>query len=283
VDSLLPTAAGSTDHTASAAALEATREIAGRLLLTSLREQEAREAAEDANRAKDRFLATLSHELRTPLNAILGWCAILAGRSDPPEHGLDVIENNARAQLKLIDDLLDTAQITSSSLTIRPEPISLQRVLLDVADTVLPAAAAKQVELRTAVPRGLPRVIADPDRIRQVLLNVLGNALKFTDAGGAIDMCAGADSDHVQVTVRDTGRGIAPDVLPYVFEQFRRGDAGEPALPGLGLGLTIARAVVERHGGTIEIDSPGENQGTICIVRLPRAGVAAHAERATPA
>ncbi len=275
VESLLTSLAPAPGDARTSAALEATREIAGRLLLTSIREQEAREVAEAANRVKDRFLAMVSHELRTPLNAILGWCAILDDHPEQTERGLRVIGNNARAQLKVVEDLLDAARMTSSTLTIDPRQISLGQLLFDVVETVRPMAAEKHVELTTDFQQEMPDVVADAHRIRQVLLNVIGNSLKFTVAGGAIHLSAKTDSERVHVTVEDTGRGIPADVLPHVFEQFQRGASGEPGGSGLGLGLAIARAVVELHGGTIEIDSRGENQGTTCRIRLPRSGMAA--------
>ena len=231
--------------------------------------------AEAANRVKDRFLAMVSHELRTPLNAILGWCAILDDDHEQTERGLRVIGSNARAQLKLVEDLLDSARMTSSTLTIDRRQISLGQLLFDVVETVRPMAAEKHVELTTDFQQEMPDVVADAHRIRQVLLNVIGYSLKFTEAGDAIHLYARADAERVHVTVEDTGRGIPADVLPHVFEQFQRGTDGERGGSGLGLGLAIARAVVELHGGTIEIDSRGENQGTTCRIRLPRTGVAA--------
>jgi signal transduction histidine kinase len=251
-----------------AAALAAMREIAGRLLLVSIREQEAREQADEANRAKDDFLAMVSHELRNPLNAILGWCAILQPQEG--SRGLDVIAQNARAQLELVERLLDAARVTSATLAVHLRPIALPEVVQDVLDTVKPSADERHVSMHLTMGDDVPPLAADADRLRQVLLNVLTNSLKFTDTGGSIDVRVGAANGQAQVRVQDTGRGIEAAMLPHVFERFRQGSAADGAgRRGLGLGLTIARAIVELHGGTITIDSPGLNQGTTCTIDLP--------------
>jgi signal transduction histidine kinase len=252
------------------AALEAMREIAGRLLLVSIREQEAREQAEEANRAKDQFLAMVSHELRNPLNVILGWCTMLrAPDGVPPARGLDVIAQNAQAQLKLVEDLLDAARMTSATLTVHPRTIALPEVVQNTVDTLRPVAAERRVDLQLTIADEMPPIAADGDRLRQVLLNILTNSLKFTDAGGSIDVRVCWTNGHARLSIRDTGRGIAPALLPHVFERFRQGSAADAGRQGLGLGLTIARAIVELHGGTIAIESPGLNQGTTCTIDLP--------------
>jgi signal transduction histidine kinase len=252
------------------AALEAMREIAGRLLLVSIREQEAREQAEEANRAKDQFLAMVSHELRNPLNAILGWCTMLRAQDGVPSaRGLDVIAQNAHAQLKLVEDLLDAARLTSATLTVHPRTISLPEIVQNTVDTLRPVADERQVDLQLAIACDIPPIAADADRLRQVLLNVLTNSLKFTDAGGSVEVRVGSANGHARLRIHDTGRGIAPEVLPHVCERFRQGSAADAGRQGLGLGLTIARAIVELHGGTITIDSPGLNQGTTCTIDLP--------------
>jgi signal transduction histidine kinase len=253
-----------------AAALEAMREIAGRLLLVSIREQEAREQAEEANRAKDQFLAMVSHELRNPLNVILGWCAVLrAPDGVPSARGLDAIAQNAHAQLKLIEDLLDAARMTSATLTVHPRTISLREVVQNTVDTLRPVADERQVDLQLTIASDMPPIAADADRLRQVLLNILTNSLKFTEAGGSVGVRVDAANGHARLCVHDTGRGISPEVLPHVFEGFRQGSSPEAGRQGLGLGLTIARAIVELHGGKIAIDSPGLNQGTTCTIDLP--------------
>ena len=253
-----------------AAGLEAMREIAGRLLLVSIREQEAREQAEEANRTKDQFLAMVSHELRNPLNAILGWCTMLRAQDGPPSaRGLDVIAQNAHAQLKLVEDLLDAARMTSATLRVHPRTISLPDVVQHTVDTLKPVADERQVELQLTIAGDMPPIAADADRLRQVLLNVLTNSLKFTDAGGSVEVRVGSANGHARLCIHDTGRGIAPEVLPHVFERFHQGSGADAGRQGLGLGLTIARAIVELHGGTIAIESPGLNQGTTCTIDLP--------------
>lgn len=264
------------------AALETMREIAGRLLLSGIREQEARDAAEAANRSKDEFLATVSHELRTPLNCILGWCTLLNERRDQsPEHGLAVIQRNAQALLKLVEELLDGARLASNTLAIRPAVLDFPALVHTVVDTVQPAAAAKGVELRLSIADEFAPLSADADRLRQVLLNVITNALKFTDPGGSVDVMVTAAGNTARVCVRDTGRGIAPDVLPHVFERFQRGSESTAGHDGLGLGLTIAQVLIELHGGTIHLASPGEGQGTSCTIELPM-GATDDAGRSAP-
>ena len=253
----------------SAAALETMREISGRLLVTTIREQEARDEAQAATRAKDQFLAMVSHELRTPLNAILGWAAILSERPEQAQQrGLRVIRRNAEALLKLVEELLDAARVTAETLSIQPSPINLKDVVCGAVDAVKPAADLKGVALRTTVADALPRMIGDANRLRQVFLNVLSNGLKFTDAGGGIEVFVSVIDQSARVSVRDSGSGIDPDELPHVFERFRQG-ADAPSAQGLGLGLTIARVLVELHGGTIQIVSPGVGLGTTCTIDLP--------------
>jgi signal transduction histidine kinase len=252
------------------AALEGMRDIAGRLLLVSIREQAGREQAEEANRAKDQFLAMVSHELRNPLNAILGWCTMLRAQDGVPSaRGLDVIAQNAHAQLKLVEDLLDAARMTSATLTVHPRTISLPEIVQNTVDTLRPVADERQVDLQLTIAGDMPPIAADADRLRQVLLNVLTNSLKFTDPGGSVKVRVGSANGHARLLIEDTGRGIAPEVLPHVFERFRQGSAADAGRQGLGLGLTIARAIVELHGGTIALDSPGLNQGTTCTINLP--------------
>jgi signal transduction histidine kinase len=253
----------------SAAALETMREISGRLLLATIREQEARDEAEAANRAKGQFLAMVSHELRTPLNAILGWSTILSERpEEAAERGLKVIRRNAEALLKLVEELLDAARLTAETLSIQPSAINLKEIVCDAVDAVKPAADLKGVVVRTTVPDALPGMTGDPDRLRQVFLNVLSNGLKFTGAGGGIEVCVDVIGEAVRVSIRDSGSGIDPAELPHVFEPFRQG-ADATYGQGLGLGLTITRVLVELHGGTIQIGSPGVGQGTTCTIDLP--------------
>ena len=271
----LDTASQAIEHAAggepaTAATLETMREISGRLLLATIREQEARDEAEAANRAKDQFLATVSHELSTPLNAILGWCAILVERpGEPPERGLKIIQRNAQALLKLVEELFDAARVTADTLSIQPASINLTDVICSAVDAVKPAADTKGVAVRSIICDAPTPMLGDPDRLRQVFLNVLSNALKFTGAGGSIDVTAEIAGDTVRVSVRDTGSGIAPELLAHVFERFLQGADSAGGRQGLGLGLTIARLIVELHGGSIRIASPGEGQGTLCAIELP--------------
>ena len=254
----------------SGAALEALREIAGRLLLSSIREQEAREQAEEANRAKDQFLAMVSHELRNPLNAILGWCTMLQTQDGvPAARGLDVIARNAQAQLKLVEDLLDAVRLTSATLTVHPRTVAVPEVVQSAVDTIRPAADERGVHLHLTIADEIPPIAADPDRLRQVIVNILTNALKFTEPAGSVDVRVGSANGRVQVSVQDTGQGIAPGMLPHVFEEFRQGVSPDTGRQGLGLGLSIARAIIELHGGTITLESPGLNQGTTCTIDLP--------------
>jgi signal transduction histidine kinase len=272
VQALAATVASPSDRMdpAPMATLEAMREIAGRLLLVSIREQEAREQAEEANRAKDQFLAMVSHELRNPLNAILTWCAVLRAEDGVrPRGGLDVIAQSAAAQVRLIEDLLDAARMTSATLTVHPRTIVLSEVVQNAVETIRPAAVQRGVGLRLTIPDGMPAITADADRLRQVLLNVLTNSLKFTDPGGSIDVRVSSANGRATIRVEDTGRGIAPNVLPHVFERFRQGSPTDAGRQGLGLGLSIARAIVELHYGTITLESPGLNQGTTSTIDLP--------------
>jgi signal transduction histidine kinase len=253
---------------AARADIETLRELAGRLLLASLQAQEAREQAEAANRAKDEFLAMVSHELRTPLQAILGWCA-LANKHAPPEQALKIIDRNARTQLALINDLLDSARMTADTLRIEPSVIDPKAILEAAIETVRPAADAKHINVRLKICDEMPPVVADAERLRQVVVNVLMNSVKFTDAGGHVDAAVSATPAALELQIRDNGRGITADELPHVFERFRQGARSRNGTHGLGLGLSIARALVELHGGTIDLTSPGAGQGSTCTISLP--------------
>jgi signal transduction histidine kinase len=258
------------DRGESAAALETMRQIASRLLLANLREQKAREDAEAANRTKEQFLAMVSHELRTPLNVILGWCALLRGpRKGSVERGLQIIQQNATVQLKLVEDLLDAVRLVSSTLTIRRVPINLREIVENAVEAAKPMAQNKQVTIGLAIVDELSPLIADADRLRQVFSNVVSNAVKFTDVGGSVQVLVTAVDGTARVTIRDTGRGIGPEMLSHVFERFRQGTPATSGSQGLGLGLTIAQAIVELHGGSIQLASPGEGLGTTCTIDLP--------------
>ena len=259
-----------TEASAGAAAIEALRGIAGRLLITSLHEQAARERAEAADRAKDHFLAMVSHELRTPLQAILGWCA-LAKLPNAPPAAMEVIERNARAQLTLIEDLIDSARINANTLRIAPRAIDPLGVVQSAIATIRPAAEAKDVAVRLRVLEDPPLIVADGDRLRQVMVNVLMNSVKFSPEGGRVDTEVTSGDASIELRVIDHGDGISAETLPYVFERFWQGQgSGQERRHGLGLGLNIARSLVELHGGTIALESGGEGQGTTCTISLPR-------------
>jgi PAS domain S-box-containing protein len=233
----------------------------------------AQEHAETANRLKDEFLATVSHELRTPLNAILGWTQLLrAAKADPQEldHGLSIIERNARAQAQLVDDLLDVSRIVSGKLRVDLQPLDLSNVVDSATQTIRPTADVKGVALTSEIDRDSCIVAGDAARLGQVVWNLLTNAVKFTPRGGAVDVRLKCAGDQAEITVQDTGKGIDADFMPYLFERFRQADSSSTRkYGGLGLGLGIVRHLVQLHGGTVEVHSAGENKGATFTVRLP--------------
>ncbi|HSU68164.1 MAG TPA: CHASE domain-containing protein [Tepidisphaeraceae bacterium] len=236
-------------------------------------EQEARAEAETANRIKDDFLATLSHELRTPLNAILGWAQLIRMGSLPADevvHGLQAIERNAKVQAQLVEDLLDLSRIISGKLRLEMRPIDLPLVLDAALDSVRPAAEAKNIQLIPLLDAAASPVLGDAGRLQQVIWNLLSNAIKFTPAGGKVELILQRVGGHAEILVSDTGMGINPDFLPYVFDRLRQADASSTRRHGgLGLGLSIARHLIESHGGTIRAQSAGENRGATFTVSLP--------------
>jgi signal transduction histidine kinase/ActR/RegA family two-component response regulator len=237
------------------------------------REQRAREEAENANRLKDEFLATLSHELRTPLNAVLGWAVTLrTARLDEATRtrALEAIERNARAQSQLIEDLLDISRIVTGKLRLDVRLVEPLVVVEAALDAVRPAARAKSIELTPALdPRAGP-VYGDPDRLQQVVWNLLTNAIKFTEKGGRIDVGLARTASHVEIAVRDTGQGIPPALLPYVFDRFRQADGSSTrSQGGLGIGLALVRNLTELHGGVAVAESAGEGRGSTFRIRLP--------------
>jgi signal transduction histidine kinase len=234
------------------------------------REKEARAEAERLNHAKDDFLAAVSHELRTPLQSILGWSELLReGPADPDDVKLATasIERSVRMQTQLINDLLDLSRIVMGKLRLEPRPTSLDDVVQAAVETVLPAAAAKQVRIEVESD-GVGAVLGDPDRLQQVVWNLLTNAIKFTSSGGVITAQVWQRGEYVEVKVSDNGDGISPDLLPSIFNRFEQGEArrGE----GLGLGLSIAKELVELHGGTITASSRGKGQGAEFCARFPK-------------
>ena len=235
--------------------------------------RDAKAAAESANQLKDQFLATLSHELRTPLNAILGYACMLRMDSIAPEkrqHAIEVIERNAVAQNRLIEDLLDMSRITTGKVRLDPTPISVVSVLREALEGVKPAADAKRITLDVDFDPFAGSVMADATRLQQILWNLLTNAVKFTPEEGRVAVSLRPTRTNVEIVVSDSGRGISPAFLPFVFEPFRQGESRfDRAHGGLGLGLAITKQLVELHGGTIEASSPGVDQGATFTVTLP--------------
>ncbi|HEY1404504.1 MAG TPA: PAS domain S-box protein [Pyrinomonadaceae bacterium] len=229
--------------------------------------------AQEANRLKDEFLATLSHELRTPLTAILGWSRLLQTSDFDREattRALRTIERNAQAQTQLIDDLLDTARIITGKLRLDVRPVDLTGIVVAAADTARPAAEARDIRLETLLDTHAGPISGDPDRLQQVVWNLLSNAIKFTPKGGSVEVRLERAGSHAQITVADTGRGIAPEFLPHVFDRFRQADQTTTRTHGgLGLGLSIVRQIVELHGGSVRVESEGEGRGTSFTVSLP--------------
>ncbi len=281
-------------------------EVAHRLLLESAleREQAARAEADATNGIKDEFLAILSHELRTPLTSILGWSQMLKdGHLDDvgSDRALEIIVRNARSQRRLIDDLLDISRIITGKLRLDVRPVELAQIIETVVDGVRPAADARKIQLRISDfgvrieegadsssglrpadkikragdseirnPQSAFQVMGDPDRLQQVIWNLLTNAIKFTPAGGRVEVRLERIESNIEFTVSDTGQGIVPELLPHIFERFRQSDSSSTRRHGgLGLGLSIVRQLVELHGGTVTAQSPGAGEGTTFKVRLP--------------
>jgi PAS domain S-box-containing protein len=237
------------------------------------RERITRSEFEDANRSKDEFIALVSHELRSPLNAILGWTRILRqGRPDEElyQRATEIIERSARMQSQLIEDLMDTARIVRGKLRLEVHPVNLAPLIEKAMDVVRPAADAKGIALEAALDRESDQITGDPDRLQQVVWNLLSNAVKFTNEGGIVEVRLGRVDPCIQISVSDTGCGISPEFMPYLFERYRQADAsGSRRKGGLGLGLTLVRQLVEMHGGYVTAESEGEGKGSTFIVKLP--------------
>ena len=252
------------------AQLEASNRTKDELLM---REQMIRAEAEAANRAKDEFLSILSHELRTPLNAILGWSTMLRQRTlsqDKVLRALETIERNAKSQAQLIEDILDVSRIITGKLRLQVRPVNLVPVIESAIESVRLAAEAKSIRLESRIDSQAGLLLGDANRLQQVLWNLLSNALKFTPKDGRVEIRLQRVNSHAEITVSDTGPGISSEFLPFVFDRFRQHDSTTTrSYGGLGLGLAIVRQLVELHGGTVTVVSPGIGQGTTFTVTLP--------------
>jgi PAS domain S-box-containing protein len=244
-------------------------------------ERAARSEAERLSRMKDEFLATLSHELRTPLNAIQGWATLLRERRVGEQEftrGLETIDRNVRIQTQIVNDLLDMSRIIAGKVHLEVQPLYLHDVVLNAIDAVRQGAVAKNIRLQPMLDSRIGLVRGDPNRLQQVLWNLVSNAIKFTPTGGRVQVVLERVNSHVEISVEDSGIGIQPDFLPYVFDRFRQADASTTRrYGGLGLGLSIVKTLVELHGGSVRVKSPGENQGSTFTVALPVSYVKAEA------
>jgi signal transduction histidine kinase len=259
-------------------AIEVTEQVAARQ-----REEQLREAAERASRAKDEFLSTLSHELRTPLNAIVGWSQLLRAGTVPEaqrERALETVERNAQMQARLIEDMLDLSRIEQGKLVLSVGPVEMVRVVEAALDAVRPAAAAKGIRLQPVLDSHAT-IVGDGDRLQQIVWNLLSNAIKFTSKDGRIQIRLRRERSYVELVVADDGQGIAPEFLPHVFERFRQADGTfARRAGGLGLGLAIVRSLTELHGGVVSARSDGLGQGATFVVRLPTAPLRSSRESA---
>lgn len=251
-------------------------------------ERQAREQAEHASRVKDEFLATLSHELRTPLSAILGWVYVLKKRGPKSEADLskatDTIERNARAQSLLIDELLDMSRIIAGNVSLDLQPVVIGDIVETVIGSLQPAAQAKSIGIEFTRASGVGSIAGDGHRLQQIAVNLLTNAIKFTDPGGLVRVDLKTENDEVVLTVADDGRGISADFLPLVFERFRQADGSATrSHGGLGLGLSIVRDLVELHGGAVQVKSEGLGRGSTFTVRLLARAAIPRTEAATGA
>jgi signal transduction histidine kinase len=243
----------------------------------------ARSATEAATRAKDEFLMTLSHELRNPLNAVSGWAKLLeVGKlgEEQSRHAIEVILRNVNAQVRLVDDLLDMSSVVSGKMRLAIQPVNVADVIGEALDAVRPGAEAKGIQLQSVLDSPGTQVSGDPGRLQQVVWNLLYNAVKFTPKAGRILVKLQQVKSHVEIIVSDTGPGIRPDLLPYIFDRLRQGDSSRSRPHGgLGIGLALVRHIAELHGGSVFAESPGEGQGATFVVKLPLmiAGVRDHA------
>jgi signal transduction histidine kinase/CheY-like chemotaxis protein/CHASE3 domain sensor protein len=249
------------------------------------KERGLRASAELASRAKDDFLATVSHELRTPLHAILAWAVTLRSRQPPEgiDRGLIVIERNARAQAKLIEDILDVSRIISGKLALNVSPTVVADAVSAAIETVTPAAVAKDIVIESEVADRAETIVADPDRLQQIVWNLVSNAVKFTPKGGRVAVRVNREGSDVYIRVSDNGEGIRPAVLPVVFERFQQADASTTRRHGgLGLGLAIVKQLVAAHGGSVSADSPGPGLGATFVVQLPARSLVPAVRKSVP-
>jgi two-component system CheB/CheR fusion protein len=237
-------------------------------------EQKARAEAEKANRIKDDFLATVSHELRTPLTSILGWTRLmLSGQLDEEaqHRALETIDRNVQSQAQLIEDLLDVSRIISGNLRLDIQSVDLPTVIAKAIEIIRPTAEIKNIRIQIMFDSGDNVIYGDPERMQQILWNLISNAVKFTPKGGRIQVRLEHVNSNIEIVVQDSGQGISADFLPYVFDRFRQSDSSTRRKSGgLGLGLAIVRHLAELHGGSVSVDSEGEGKGSTFTVRLPR-------------
>ncbi len=239
-------------------------------------ERAARSEAEEASRFKDQFLATLSHELRTPLNGAVGWAQMIRdGIVTGPklEHAWDALERNLKAELRLVEDLLDISRIINGKLELQRQPVNLAAVVNGAIEAVQSTAEGKGLRIDIAIETGTHECRGDHDRLKQAVWNLLVNAVKFTSKDGRIDVKVATSDRFVEIAVSDTGIGIRPDQLPHVFERFRQADTNSTRAGGLGLGLSLVREIVELHGGKTLAESPGEGLGATFRILLPASDV----------
>src|SRR5579862_1026286 len=248
-------------------------ERTGELQASLEREKVLRTQAEELSRLKDEFLATMSHELRTPLNAIFGWATLMRTRrldAATQERALETIERNARAQKRLIEDLLDVSRIVTGKVALEIMPVDPRRVVDAALETMAPAAQTKGISVVPRLDAGVATVRGDFARLQQIVCNLLSNAIKFTPSGGKVDVCLAHRNGEAEISVSDSGQGIKPEFLPLVFDRFRQEDGSiSRRHGGLGLGLAIVRHLVELHAGSVEAFSAGEGKGSRFVVRLP--------------
>jgi signal transduction histidine kinase/ActR/RegA family two-component response regulator len=235
--------------------------------------QEARAAAEAANRAKDEFLSTLSHELRNPLNAVHGWATLIErGQLGEAQtrRAVQVIVRNVNAQIRLVDDLLDMSRVVSGRMRLVVQPVDLRELIVDSLEAVRHAAEAKGIRIQPLLEGPAVLVSGDPGRLQQIVWNLLDNAVKFTPRDGRVQVHLQRVRSHAEIVVSDTGQGIAPEVLPYVFDRLRQGEGGSTrSHGGLGIGLALVRHLAELHGGSVYAESAGDGKGATFVVKLP--------------